>query len=258
MCKLLHGIVLAAMVLLIGTAYAAEIAIVDFADEWNQQACLGPLLDDLGADYDDITGDVEGGNLDLNGYKTFIIGAFVTNSTTLHASLDANAGEFDRFLSDGGMVVEMTQADQNQAAIDWLPGGLSAARTDSDYAQIVILEVDHPIFHTPNELTEADLSNWGISSGGWSTAWETFGVHSGFTIIAARNDAGTNPCILEGEHGSGRLLLLSIAPDKKHILGTTAATTVNSMLLMENILAEYVTAVEPVGKVATTWGEIKD
>lgn len=238
-------------------AYAADIAIVDFADQWNQKACLGPLLDDLGQKYDDITGQVEKGQLDLSGYRIFIIGAFVTNSPTLHTSLDDNAGEIEKFLAGGGVVIELTQADQNQANIDWLPNPLSAARTDLDYAQIVILEKDHPIFNTPNKLTEDDLSNWGISSGGWSSAWETFGANSGFTILAARAANGTSPCILEAPYKKGRVMLLSIALDKKHVLGTTPESKENSMLLMENILAEYATAVEARGKFATAWGKIK-
>jgi hypothetical protein len=250
-------LVVIASTIAVSWGYAADIAIVDYADEWNHQACLGPLLDDLGEDYDDISADVEDGNLDLSGYKTFMIGSFVTNNSALHASLDNNAAEIERFLSDGGMVVELTQADQNQAAIDWLPEGLSAARTDQDYAQIVILEADHPIFHIPNELTVDDLSNWGISSGGWSTAWETFGAHSGFTVVAARNANGTSPCILEAPYKQGKILLLSIAPDKKHTLGTTDESKENSMLLMENILAEYLTAVEVKGKFTTVWGQIK-
>jgi len=237
--------------------YAADIAIVDFADQWNLKACLGPLLDDLGQKYDDITGQVEKGQLDLSGYRIFIIGSFATNNATLHRSLDDNAGEIERFLADGGVVVELTQADQNQAVIDWLPEGLSAARTDLDYPQIVILEKDYPIFHTPNELTEADLSNWGISSGGWSSAWETFGAHSGFTVVAARDASGTSPCILEASYKKGRIMLLSIALDKKHTLGTTPASKENSMRLMENILAEYFVVVEVRGKYATTWGRIR-
>jgi hypothetical protein len=244
-------------IVVMSSGHAADIAIVDFADQWNNKACLGPLLDDLGQRYDDITGQVEKGDLNLSGYRILIIGAFATNNATLHNSLDNNAAEIERFLSDGGIVIELTQADQNQAAVDWLPGDLKATRTDLDYAQIVILEKDHPIFHVPNELTEDALSNWGISSGGWSTAWETFGTHSGFTVVAARDAKGTSPCILEATYKKGRIMLLSIALDKKHALGTTPASKENSMLLMENILAEYLVAVEARGRFAITWGRIK-
>lgn len=250
-------LVVVASIIIASWAYAADIAIVDYADEWNKEACLGPLLDDMGESYDDISADVEDGNLDLAGYRTLIIGSFVTNSSALHTSLDNNAGEIESFVSGGGVVIELTQADQNQNTVDWLPGDLSATRTDTDYPLVVILEADHPIFHSPNELSEDDLSSWGISSGGWSTAWETFGASSGFTIVAARADNGTNPCILEASHGNGKILLLSIAPDKKHVLGTTPESIDNSMLLMENILAEYAAAVEAIGKAIVAWGEIK-
>ena len=257
MCRSLYSFTLALLLVAASWSYAADIAIVDYADEWNQQACVGSLLDDLGKGYDDITDQVENGDLNLDGYKILMIGSFATNNPALHALMDANAGEIEGFLARGGVVIELTQADQNQANIDWLPGDLSAARTDTDYPGIVILEDAHPIFHTPNELTEDDLSNWGISSGGWSTAWETFGAHSGFTVLAARDANGTSPCVLEAPYKKGRILLLSIALDKKHTLGTTPASLENSMLMMENILVEFTAAVEARAKSATTWGRIK-
>jgi hypothetical protein len=251
------ALTLALLMVMVSWVYAANIAIVDYADEWNKQACLGTLLEDLGVDYDDISSEVEAGNLNLGAYNTLIIGSFVTNNGALHSSLDANEGEIQSLVASGGVVIELTQADQNQANVDWLPDGLVAVRSDTDYAQIVILEEDHPIFHEPNELTEADISNWGISSGGWSSAWETFVAQIGFTILAARDANGTNPCILEATHEQGRIMLLSMALDKKHTLGTTPASIENSMLLMENILADLAVAVEARDKCATTWGRIK-
>lgn len=253
----LYHFVLTLIMILTGISAWADIAIVDFADQWNNQACVGLLLDDLKRGYDDITAEVEKAKFSLDGYKIFIIGSFVTNNETLHNSLDANAGEIEKFLSNGGVVIELTQADQNQANIDWLPKPLSAVRTDTDYAQIVILEKNNPIFNTPNALTEAELSNWGISSGTWSTAWETFGTQSGFTILAARDASGRNPCVLEASYKEGKILLLSIALDKKHVLGTTPASKEKSMLMMENILTAYATAVEANGKLTTTWGNVK-
>jgi hypothetical protein len=258
--KALRNTVLAAMILITGASYAADIAIVDFADQWTEQACLGPLLDDMGEDYDDITADVEKGNMDLGGYRTLIIGGLVTNNPTLHRSLDDSAGEIERFVSGGGAVVELGQADDYQTAVSWLPGDLSAVRTDTDYANVVILETDHPIFHTPNELTEDDLSAWQLDIG--PTVSDAFGTHSGFTVVAARNNSGLNPCILEASYKSGRILLLSIGLDKMHLLGSSDKARENSMLLMENILAEYVTvdsivAVAAAGKSVTVWGEIK-
>ena len=260
MYKTLRSTVLAAMILITGVSYAADIAIVDFADQWTNQACLGPLLDDMGEDYDDITADVEKGNMDLGGYRTLIIGGLVTNNPTLHRSLDDSAGEIERFVSGGGVVVELGQADDHQADVSWLPGDLSAVRTDTDYANVIILETDHPIFHTPNELTEGDLSAWQTGIG--PTVGDAFGNHSGFTVVAARNNSGLNPCILEASYKRGRILLLCIGADKMHFLGHSDKARENSMFLMENILAEYVTvenatAVAAAGKSVTVWGETK-
>ncbi len=113
------------------------------------------------------------------------------------------------------------------------------------------------------ELTEGDLSSWQINLGFfWPTVGDAFSTHSGFTVVAARNNSGLNPCILEASYGRGRILLLCIGTDKMHVLGSSDKARENSMLLMENIVAEYVTveyvtAVAAAGKSVTVWGEIK-
>ncbi|MBC8233326.1 hypothetical protein H8E77_27580, partial [bacterium] len=113
--------IIAILMTLVGAVFAADIAIIDYADEWTQVAALGPSLDEYGYKYDDITKDVEGGSLKLAGYKLLFMSAMYTNNATLHQNVDKNEKEIHDFVNNGGVVIEPTQADQNEANVDWLP-----------------------------------------------------------------------------------------------------------------------------------------
>jgi len=86
----------------IGVAYAADIAIIDYADEWTQAAALGPCLDEYGYKYDDITKDVEGGTLKLDGHRLLFMSAMYTNNATLHQNVDKNEAKIHDFVDRGG------------------------------------------------------------------------------------------------------------------------------------------------------------
>ena len=45
----------------------------------------------------------------------------LTNNPGLHQNLDKNAKVIQDFVENGGIVWEPTQADQNEANVDWLP-----------------------------------------------------------------------------------------------------------------------------------------
>jgi hypothetical protein len=99
------------IILLAETAFAADIAIIDYADQWTQVAAVGPSLAEYGYKYDDITKDVEGGSLKLDGYKLLFMSAMYTNNATLHQSVDKNEKKIHDFVENGGVVIEPTQAD---------------------------------------------------------------------------------------------------------------------------------------------------
>ena len=105
-------------------ASAEEIAIVDVADQWTLSAAVTLSLEDMGLPFDDLTGDVEGGSLNLSGAVLFIISSMATNNAAVHQGLDDNAQVIQDFVESGGVVIETTQADQNEANVDWLPTAL--------------------------------------------------------------------------------------------------------------------------------------
>ncbi len=237
--------------------YAADIAIIDFADEWTRVAALGPSLDEYGYQYDDITDDVAGGTLDLTGHKLLFMSAMYTNNATLHQSVDDNAGVIQDFVSGGGIVIEPTQADQNEANVDWLPDGLVCVRSDPDPSRFVIEVPDHPVFNEPNKFTEDDFLGWGHQ--GWPTGWEVIASQSGFDLLMVE-EGTSKPIIMEAQFGSGWFVMMCLAPDKYHIAGNDDATKEGAGKLFQNIMATWYdafTAVAPNDKLATAWGEIK-
>lgn len=249
--------IIAILMTLVGAVFAADIAIIDYADEWTQVAALGPSLDEYGYKYDDITKDVEGGSLKLAGYKLLFMSAMYTNNATLHQNVDKNEKEIHDFVNNGGVVIEPTQADQNEANVDWLPDGLVCVRSDPDPSAFEIKNSDHLVFNKPHKFGEADFLGWGHQ--GWPTGWEVIATQSGFDVLMV--EKGTNkPIIMEAEYGNGIFVMMCLAPDKYHIKGNDDKTKEGAGKLFQNIMnAWYDTraAVSSPGKLTITWGEVK-
>jgi hypothetical protein len=245
------------LLLAVSWSYAADIAIIDFADQWTQVAAVAPSLDEYGYDYDDITQDVEAGNLNLDGYRLLFMSAMYTNNPTLHQNVDKNEDVIHDFVDGGGIVIEPTQADQNEANVDWLPDGLMCVRSDPDPAVFEIKEPDHPVFNEPNKFDEDDFLGWGHQ--GWPTGWEVIAAQSGFDVIMV--EKGTNkPIIMEAEYGKGMFVMMCLAPDKYHIAGNDDKTKEGAGKLFENIMSTWYDSFAPVesrNKLTTTWGKIK-
>lgn len=239
------------------TASAADIAIIDYADEWTKVTALGPSLDEYGYKYDDITKDVQGGTLKLEGYRLLFMSAMYTNNAALHQNIDKNETKIHDFVERGGIVIEPTQADQNEANVDWLPDGLVCVRSDPDPKTFEIKEPDHPVFNEPHKFREDDFLGWGHQ--GWPTGWEVIAAQSGFDVLMV--EKGTNkPIIMEAEFGKGRFIMMCLAPDKYHIAGKDDQTKKGAGNLFQNIMQTWYDSLAPVtpnGKLATAWGRVK-
>ena len=112
---------------------ASDIAVVDFADQWTNVDALRQTLDEFKVEYDDLTNALEDGQLQFKAdNRIFLIGSMTTNNAVLHQNLDKNAQAIQDFVKNGGIVWEPTQADQNEAKVDWLPPELSCVRSDRD------------------------------------------------------------------------------------------------------------------------------
>ena len=234
---------------------ASGIVVVDFADQWTKVDALRQTLDEFKVEYDDLTNDLEGGQLHFKADdKVFLIGSMTTNSAVLHQSLDNNAQVIQDFVENGGIVWEPTQADQNEANVDWLPPELSCVRSDPDSPDFEILAADHPLFNKPNLMDAESFKNWGF--GGWPTVWEVIASQRGFDVLM---ESLGKPVIMEATYGKGKFLMMAIAPDKYHIVGNDDNTKDMAALFMENLLnyVEEFAAVEAHDKLTTRWANLK-
>jgi len=238
-------------------AYSADIAIIDFADQWTTVAAVGPCLQEYGYKYDDITKAVEKGAFNLDGYRLLFMSAMYTNNATLHQSVDKNEKIIQEFVDKGGVVIEPTQADQNEANVDWLPDSLICVRSDPDPSSFDIKKPDHSVFNNPNKFKEDDFLGW--THQGWPTGWEVIASQSGFDLLMVEKGSG-KPVIMEAKSGKGYYVMMCLAPDKYHIKGNDEKTKTGAGKLFENIMKAWYDAFAPVesqNKVATVWGEIK-
>ena len=253
--RLFAGCCILTLVLNVMAVKAAGIAVVDFADEWTKVDALRQTLDEFKVEYDDLTDALEGGQLLFKAeHKIFLIGSMTTNSAVLHQNLDKNAKAIQDFVENGGIVWEPTQADQNEANVDWLPPDLSCVRSDRDSPDFEILEADHPLFNIPNRMNENMFKNWRHQN--WPTVWEVIRSQKGFDVLM---ESLGDPVIMEATYGEGKFLMMAIAPDKYHIVGNDANTKDMAKLFMENLLnyVEEYAAVEADGKLTTKWANLK-
>ncbi|MDA1190934.1 MAG: hypothetical protein O3A46_04530 [Candidatus Poribacteria bacterium] len=235
----------------LSSARAADIAIIDFADQWTTVRGLTEGFEALGIDFDDA---VNGKISVKSDHKILFLSAMYTNNATLHQTLDAQAAVIKSFVENGGVVIEPTQADQNEANVDWLPSGLTVVRSDPDHPDFTILEQDHPLFNFPNKLTDENFIGWGHQ--GWPTVWESIVQIEGFNVLA--ETAAGKAAVAEAEFGQGKFLMMCVAPDKYATRGNDDNTKKQAMLFLENIATVYLpTAVSPEGLLATTWGELR-
>ena len=236
-------------------AVAADIAIIDYADEWTKTRGLVEGFDLLGVPYDDITEAALGGKIALaSDNKVLFLSAMYTNSAALHQAMDNNAAVVQDFVQNGGIVIEPTQADQNEANVDWLPSGLTVVRSDPDHPDFKILDAGHPLFNFPNKLTDDNFIGWGHQN--WPTVWESIASIQGFDILAEA--AAGKAAVAEATFGQGMFVMMCVAPDKYAIAGKDDHTKEQATLFLENIAATYLPqAVSPEGLLTTMWGSLR-
>ncbi|MCY4402073.1 MAG: hypothetical protein OXD54_05800 [Candidatus Poribacteria bacterium] len=234
---------------------ASGIVVVDFADEWTKVDALRQTLDEFKVEYDDLTNDLEGGQLQFKADdRIFLIGSMTTNNAVLHQNLDKNAQAIQDFVENGGIVWEPTQADQNEANVDWLPPELSCVRSDRDSKDFKILDEDHPLFNEPHRMDDNMFKDWSFQN--WPTVWEVIASQNGFDVLM---DSLDQPVIMEAIYGKGKFLMMAIAPDKYHIAGNDDKTKDMAALFMENLLnyVEEFADVKASGKLTTRWANLK-
>ncbi len=221
---------------------AVSLSVVEVQDQYTGARGLTTFLRDHQIEYTDITSlALEGKPLPAD-TKVLLLGSFVTNNVQVREWLASQHRQIDSFVKNGGLLVQLTQTDQEEPLLAWLPGKLTARRGDVDLTTCLLVQPDHLLLTTPNKITTEELTGWKYKT--WSTFWEVLEDQSGFNIIVAENKWLRHPLICEGQHGLGRVLLVGAALDKYTEVGETEATKIGAARLLENVLAWVETAAD--------------
>jgi hypothetical protein len=141
-----------------------------------------------------------------------VFGSFVNNDVAYREYVATHATALQSFVEAGGVVLEMTQSDQNGATVAYLPKSLATKRNDTDLRSVRVVAgaENHPL-----------LAGWTRGkSGAVSThqgrhaIWESLTSWRGFRVLLASGAGPEHPALLEGAYGRGRFLVSSLWVDK--------------------------------------------
>lgn len=197
---------------LTGPARAQRVAgAIEFTDSYTHTYGLAHALGHAG--FDVVPIDASGGlpaGLDL-----LAIGTFATQSPDVRDWLSRNADAIRAFVGQGGTVLELTQADQDEAVPPFLPAGLEARRDDLDQYPVVVRDGAHPLVSgLPMERVDDQDRLLLPAHAGRTGSWETIDTQTGFAVLCALYREGHRPVLMEGASGDGRVVLTSLYPDK--------------------------------------------
>lgn len=230
---------IAAVAALPGAARGAvNVAIIDYQDQFSGTKGLASLLGDVGQSFTDLTAGLVAGNaLNLTGYDTFIVGSFCTQQANIRTAL-ANASTGMRsFVNNGGTIIVLTQADQTVANEAWVQAPAVITRADPDFDGVKRVQAGHQVFNTPQAMSDANLQGWQyIGTSTWPTSWESLSVFAQVGVLAGNDTIEVSMAtIAETGWGTGRGLVLAMAPDKARNIGNAQAKA-QAPRLMQNLL----------------------
>lgn len=187
--------------------------VFDHLNPWTQgQGGTSELLKTAGFDVQQLPLDRSPSS--LSGLIFF--SSFASESSMYQTYMSAYAADLRTFVAKGNLLVQMTQADQTEAVPPFLPEPLRARRHDADFRRLYALDVSHPLlkgvrvhFESGSMAKERYLI-WEADALGC----ETLAEQSGFEVVLADNANAHNPVVVEGSHGTGRIILIAMSFDR--------------------------------------------
>lgn len=195
--------------------------VLEHPDKWTQAIGAVQALQTAGWKATALTFDQ---SVSPHGTQLILIGSFASEHPEYASFMKLNAAVLQEFVEQGGVLVQMTQADQTEKSPTFLPRTLSAERADPDYADLWAATGEHPLLHGLPEQGSHPKQILIPSHLGRPASWEGFTKHSGFRAVLASGDDLENYALLEGAHGRGRIVLTSLYLDKLRRYGTNIAT----------------------------------
>lgn len=222
-------------------AKAPRIGIIETEDGFTHVKGLSEFLNSENAPFTDLSAEFEAGERpDLADLDLLIIGSFMTNDPEKRATYARMGDQLRDFVSRGGVVAILDQADQDLGAEAWVPAPHRLKRTDPDFAAAFPAQPDHPLLNAAEKMVASDLKGWRTPAdwGQENTIWEALGGWSEAAVVLGSSEASPPAAagLVEMGWGRGRAVFYAMAPDKAFLTGNEAAKK-GGVKLLRNLLA---------------------
>ncbi len=191
-----------------------------------------PALEQLGARVDLLTPEQVAYG-DLGAYDVVVTGV---RAYERRADLRAyNQRLLDYAAAGGTVIVQYNKFEFNQEQHGPFPGKVSSNRVTDETAPVTVLVPDHPVFTTPNRVTEETWSGWVQERGLYF--FDSAGADSRYVDLLEMSDPfPNNPgvqrgALVEARVGKGRWLYVGLNLWRQLPAGTPGAYTLMANLL---------------------------
>lgn len=180
--------------------------VLEYTDQWTKSAHAAERLAEAGFRVSSLPLDRSPLELDAD---LIFIGSFACE----HPGYTDYMGRYGRdlleFVSQGRVLIQMTQADQVEAEPPFLPASLGAIRCDRDFESAFVINPRSRL------LADVELGKDGLLRfDSTRTIWEAFVHQAGFEVVLAGDRYAQNPALMEGALGRGRIILAAMSIDK--------------------------------------------
>jgi hypothetical protein len=228
------------------SAFAAQELKVGFIEGRGDDAAIqADAFSNAGVEYE-VIGEADY-NLDhLLKFDVIAVGVVAYDQ---NEGLMANFKVVKEYVQNGGYLVTLDFQQDSTWDKDFLPHSLTLFDDDLEEAAGVEI-VDHPIWHTPNEITEDHFIGWGAGD------FTADGPHEANPPWQPLIISSSWPIVVGAEAGNGYVVFNSL--QVLQALGRTGSEKVAEVL--QNLLfwrGPLATRVHVKGKLTATWGSIK-
>ena len=149
----------------------------------------------------------------LGRVQLVVFASFVNNAEPYQRFVEKHARALRRFVSEGGVVLELAQSDQFGAKVSYLPSGCEVRRGDRDFAELRARLPKHTLLQ-PDWIQAKGVFSLSCL-GGNEVSWETLERWTGGQVLLSAGKRGDRyAALVELEHGKGRFLVSSLWLDK--------------------------------------------
>jgi outer membrane protein assembly factor BamB len=192
---------------------AAAVGFLEVKEQGPGQASLPALLEEAGAaEVRDLTAALREGEAPLQDPRLSVLvaGSFVTGDARIRTLFDQRGEALRAFVERGGVLLVLSQSGQDLPEESWLPPEVMVTHGVRDYARVRIIEPGHPLLAIPRPLDAESLAVWKSRH----LSLETMAFAGGAWTLAAQDEAGREPWLVDAGWGAGRVVFLSWALDR--------------------------------------------